>query len=136
MSAHAFPFHAQEPAVTLNLLTPDPFAPSPTPSARRATLLVDTGFSDYLQLDWETFLALDLQQHATGTIESKLADGSSVTDLVAAVRVVIPECGVDAVLRCISSPGYGEELLLVGGRFLKERQAVIDYLQERTTLLG
>ena len=134
MSTHAFPFRAQEPAVTLNLLPPDPFAE--TPSKRRVTLLVDTGFSDYLQLDWETFLALDLQQHSVGTIESKLADGSSVTDLVAAVRVVIPECGVDAVLRCISSPGYGEELMLVGGRFLKERQAVIDYLQEQTILLG
>ena len=81
MSAHAFSFRAQEPAVTLNLLTPDLLAQTPT--ERRVTLLVDTGFSDYLQLDWDTFLALDLQQHAVGTIESKLADGSSVTDLVA-----------------------------------------------------
>ena len=95
MSAHAFSFRAQEPAVTLNLLTPDLLAQ--TPAERRATLLVDTSFSDYLQLDWDSFLALDLQQHAVGTIESKLADGSSVTDLVAAVRVVIPECGVDDV---------------------------------------
>ncbi len=134
MSTHAFSFRAQEPAVTLSLLTPDLLAQTPT--ERRVTMLVDTGFSDYLQLDWDSFLALDLQQHAIGTIESKLADGSSVTDLVASVRVVIPECGVDAVWRCISSPGYGEELMLVGGRFLKECRAIIDYEQERTTLSG
>lgn len=132
MSAHAFSFRAQEPAITLNLLTPDLLASTAT--ERRVTLLADTGFSDYLQLDWATFLALDLQQHAIGTVESKLADGSSVTDLVASVRVVIPECGVDAVWRCISSPGYGEELMLVGGRFLKACRAVIDYEREETTL--
>lgn len=132
MSAYAFPFRQQQPVVTLNLLTPDPAQTNPP--ARRMALLVDTGFSDYLQIDWETFLALDLQQHTIGTINSELADGSFVTDLVASVRVVIPECGVDDVLRCISSPGYGEELLLIGGRFLKERQAVIDYQQEQTIL--
>lgn len=47
MSAHSFPFRAQHPAVTLTLTTPDP-TQIPLPS-RRATLLVDTGFSDYLQ---------------------------------------------------------------------------------------
>ena len=104
------------------------------PPTRRVTLLVDTGFSDYLQLDWDTFLALHLQNYAVGTLTSALADGSSVTDLVALVRVVIPECDIDKDMRCISSPGYGQDLLLVGSRFLKECQAVIDYLQEQTTL--
>jgi hypothetical protein len=93
MSSHAFPFRAQEPAVTLNLITPDPLAQ--TPPARRATLLVDTGFSDYLQLDWETFLALDLQQYAAGTIESELADGSFRDRPRGLGASRIPECGVD-----------------------------------------
>lgn len=132
MSVYSFPFRAHQPMVTLTLMMPDPTQTNP--SSRRASLLVDTGFSDYLQLDWDTFLALDLQQHTIGTLTSELADGSSVTDLVASVRIVIPECGVDSVLRCISSPGYGQDLLLVGGRFLKERQAVIDYPQEQTIL--
>jgi predicted aspartyl protease len=132
VSTYAFSFHQQQPVVTLNLLTPDPLRANPP--VRRVTLLVDTGFSDYLQIDWETFLTLDLQHHTIGTINSELADGSSVTDLVASVRVIIPECGVDRVLRCLSNPEYGEELLLVGGYFLKDRQAIIDYSAEQTTL--
>lgn len=134
MSSYAFPFRQQQPIVTLTLLTPDPTLPASP--VRRATLLADTGFSDYLQIDWETFLALGLQHHIIGTINSELADGSSVTDLVASVRVVIPECAVDRVLRCLSNPGYGEELLLVGGSFLKEHQAIFDYSPEQMILSG
>ncbi|MEP7343434.1 MAG: hypothetical protein ABI977_37285 [Acidobacteriota bacterium] len=133
MKPHSFPFDGHLPSVTLILATPDPSAISPP---IRHPMLADTGFSDYLQLDWNTFLALDLQQHAIGTVNSELADGSLVTDLLASVRVMIPECGIDLVMRCVSSPGYGQDLLLVGSRFLKECQAVIDYRQEQTTLVG
>ena len=134
MSSHSFSFHTQHPAVILTLLTPDPTLAQPP--LRRVTLLVDTGFSDYLQLDWDTFLALDLQQHTLGSINSALADGSQVTDILASVRVTIPECGIDRVMRCLSSPGYGADLLLTGSRFLKECRAVIDYPQEQSTLSG
>ncbi|MGH9840376.1 MAG: hypothetical protein ACREEM_16475 [Blastocatellia bacterium] len=134
MSAYSFPFDEHLPSVTVTLATPDPAIAGPP--IRRHQMLADTGFSDYLQLDWDTFLALDLQQHAIGTINSELADGSLVTDLLASVRVIIPECGIDIVLRCVSSPGYGQDLLLVGSRFLKKCRAVIDYPQEQTTLAG
>ena len=103
MSAHSFPFHEHQPVVALTLMTPNPTLVNPP--SRDNRLLVDTGFSDYLQLDWDIFLALDLQQHTIGTINSELADGSLVTDLLASVRVMIPECGIDTVLRCVSSPG-------------------------------
>jgi hypothetical protein len=33
-------------------------------------------------------------------------------------------------VRCISNPGYGKDLLLVGGRFLSACFAVVDYGQE------
>ena len=132
MSAHSFPFRAQHPAVVLTLATPDPAQVSPP--SQRTTLLVDTGFSDYLQFDWDTFLTLNLQQHSLGTINSELADGSVVTDLLALVQVEIPECGISRVLRCISNPGYGRDLLLVGSRFLRECRAVIDYPNEQTTI--
>jgi len=70
----------------------------------------------------------------TGTLTSELADGSSVIDLVANVRMLIPECRIDKIVRCISNPAYGEDLLLVGNRLLKECNAVIDYRQEQTML--
>src|SRR5262245_50404022 len=127
MSAYSFPFDGHQPSVKLTLATPDPTIASPP--IRRHQMLADTGLSDYLQLDWDTFLALGLQQHAIGTVNSELADGSLVTDLLASIRVMIPECGIDIVLRCVSSPGYGQDLLLVGSRFLKECRAVIDYPQ-------
>lgn len=79
---------------------------------------------------------LNLQQHSLGTINSELADGSVVTGLLALVQVEIPECGISRVLRCISSPSYGEDLLLVGSRFLRECRAVIDYSKEQTVLSG
>ena len=132
MSSHVFPFHAQSPAVTLTLLTPDTTLAQPP--ARRLTMLADTGFSDYLQLDWDTFTALGLQQHTLGSIKSALADGSEVTDILASVRVVIPECGIDRIMRCLSSPGYGAELSLVGNRFLIECHAIIHYPQAQTFL--
>ncbi len=132
MTAHAFPFQAERPVVTLTLLPPD-FRLTNVPS-HRETFEVDTGFSDYLQLDWATFVALGLQYYATGTITSELADGSFVTDLLATVRVVIPECGTDRIMRCISNMAYGRDLLLVGNQFLTELQAVIDYPQGQTTL--
>lgn len=121
-----------DPVIALILVSPDPTLANP--QTRRAIFLVDTGFSDYLQVDWDTFLALDLQNHMIGTLTSELADGSLSTDLMASVRVVIPECGIDLEMRCISSPGYGQDLLLVGSRFLKECRAIIDYVQEQTTL--
>ena len=132
MSSYSFPFHNQLPTVTITLLTPD--ATLAHPPSRRLNVLADTGFSDYLQLDWDTFVALDLQQHSLGSIQSALADGSQVTDILASVRVTIPECGIDQMMRCLSSPGYGAELSLVGSRFLKECLAVIDYPQAQTTL--
>ncbi|MBI4605725.1 MAG: hypothetical protein HY721_27475 [Planctomycetes bacterium] len=98
------------------------------------TLLADTGFSDYLQLDWETFCHLALENHTVGTLTSGLADGSTVNDLVAMVRVVIQGCGIDTYMRCLSNPAYGEDLLLVGSRFLSECKAVIDYPRRETAL--
>ena len=80
MSAHAFSFRVHEPAVTLKAVD----AQSACANAHRAArqLALRHGLAaDYLPLDGDTFLALDLQPHAAGTIESKLADGSSVTDL-------------------------------------------------------
>jgi predicted aspartyl protease len=95
---------------------------------------VDTGFSEHLQVDWDTFMALNLHRFAVGPVTSTLADGSTVTDTLTWVRVLVPECGIDRIMPCISNPAYGKDLLLVGSRFLKECHAVIDYPQERTTL--
>lgn len=113
-------------------MSPDPTLTNPP--ARRETLWVDTGFSDELQVDWDTFCALNLQSHTVGTLTSELADGSRVTDLVAWVRVLIPECGIDKTVRCLSSPGYGQDLRLAGSRFLMDCNAVIDYPQRQTIL--
>jgi hypothetical protein len=74
MSAHSFPFQAQQPVVTLTLLPPDPTLPQPP--TRRTTCLADTGFSDYLQLDGDTFLALHLQNYLIGTLTSELVASS------------------------------------------------------------
>ncbi|MBM3239313.1 hypothetical protein FJZ31_23720 [Candidatus Poribacteria bacterium] len=132
MSAYSFPFQDDAPVVTITLMPPDPtLVKLPT---RRETFAVDTGFSDYLQVDWETFYALGLHAYVSGTVPSELADGSLVIDLVASVRLLIPECGIDKIVRCISNPTYGKDLLLVGNRLLKECNAVIDYRQEHTTL--
>jgi predicted aspartyl protease len=132
MSSFSFSFRDEQPAVAITLATPDKGAVALSP--KQVTVLADTGFSDYLQLDWETFTALNLQQHTLGTIKSALADGSQVTDILASVHVIIPECGIDRIMRCLSSPGYGPELMLVGHRFLKDCHAVIDYPQALTTL--
>jgi predicted aspartyl protease len=132
VSAHSFPFQADMPAVTLTLLPPD--LTLTNPPTQCAAFWVDTGFSDALQVDWDTFTALNLHNETIGTLTSELANGSMVTDLIAEVRVVIPECGIDKIMRCISSPGYGADLRLAGGHFLKECNAVIDYPQEQTML--
>jgi len=132
MSAYSFPFQDGEPTVTITLMPPDTMLVKPP--TRRETFAVDTGFSDYLQVDWETFRALSLQNYVSGTLTSELADGSSVIDLVAIVRMLIPGCGIDKTVRCISNPAYGIDLLLVGNRLLKECNAIIDYQQEQTTL--
>ena len=132
MSAYSFPFQNRTPVVTINLVPPDPTLAEPP--TRRETFAVDTGFSDYLQVDWETFCALNLQTYVAGTLTSELADGSSVIDLVASVRLLILECEIDKIVRCISNPAYGKDLLLMGNRLLKECNAVIDYRQEQTTL--
>lgn len=134
MSRCAFPFQDGEPVVTLTLITPDLTLLQP-PTVRE-TLRVDTGFSEHLQVDWETFMALNLHRFALGLVTSILADGSTVVDTLAWVRVLIPECGIDRMMPCISNFTYGKDLLLVGGRFLKECHAVIDYPQEQTTLSG
>ena len=98
---------------------------------------MDTGFSDIMQVDWDIFSVLHLQDHTVGTLTSELADGSSVTDLVALVRVVIPECVIDQTMRCVSNTVYYcKDLLLVGSQFLKACHAVIDYPREQTTLSG
>ena len=131
MSAYSFPFQDGAPAVTITLMPPNLTLAKPT---QRETFAVDTGFSDYLQVDWETFCFLRLQTYVAGTLTSELADGSSVIDLVASVRVLIPECGIDKTVRCISNPAYGRDLLLMGSRLLKECNAVINYRQEQTTL--
>ncbi|MDQ3813106.1 MAG: hypothetical protein M3347_04045 [Armatimonadota bacterium] len=132
MSAHSFPFQSDSPAVALTLLEPE--LTLAKPATQRGTYWVDTGFTDYLQIDWDTFAALNLQYHTVGTITSELADGSSVSDLVALVRVLIPECNIDTTIRCISNPAYGSDLRLVGNQFLQECQALIDYPQQQTTL--
>ena len=132
MSAYSFPFHAGEPVVPITLMPPDlTLAKPPT---QRETFTVDTGFSDYLQVDWQTFRTLSLQNYVAGTLTSELADGSSVIDWVASVRVLILECGIEKIVRCISNPAYGKDLLLMGSRLLKECNAVIDYPKEQTTL--
>jgi predicted aspartyl protease len=132
VKTHAFPFEKGSPVVALTLVHPDPTA---TPLVEcRETFAVDTGFSDYLQVDWDTFLALDLQHHSIGTLTSQLADGSTVTDYVALIGVAIPECGSEETLRCLSNPAYGNDLLLVGGRFLTQYLAQIDYAQGLTSL--
>ncbi len=113
-------------------MPPDPWLSDP--STRVETFLVDTGFSDQLQVDWETFQALGLHQYTQGTITSQLADGSSVTDIVALVRVVITECGIDLTVRCLTKPVYDQDLRLVGSRLLRQCRAIIDYDQQQTTL--
>ena len=130
---HSFPFQAQSPAVTINLMSPDPHLAS-TQAVYREDFRVDTGFSEYLQLDWELFSALHLSLYTVGTISSELADGSSVVDIAARVRVVIEECGVDEIVLCISNPQYDRELRLFGGKFLKKCNAVIDYRRQMTRL--
>ena len=132
MSAYSFSFQDDAPVVTITLAPPDPTLANP--QTRRETFAVDTGFSDYLQVDWETFCDLNLHTYATGTLTSELADGSSVIDLVASVRLLILECEIDKIVRCISNPTYGKDLLLMGSRLLKECNAVIDYRQEHTTI--
>lgn len=132
MSVYSFPFQDGDPAVTISLGPPD--LRLTKPPTQQETFTVDTGFSDYVQLDWETFCALSLQTYVTGTLTSELADGSVVVDVVARVRVLIPECGIDTMVRCISNPAYDKDLLLVGSRLLKECNAVIDYREEQTML--
>lgn len=95
---------------------------------------MDTGFSDYLHLDWDTFTALGLDRFIQQQVTARLANGSTVIDHLSLVRLLIPECGIDRNMFCLSSPGYGKDLLLVGSAFLKECNAVIDYPQEQTTL--
>jgi hypothetical protein len=92
MSAHSFPFQDGTPTVVLTLVPPDPMISHP--SSSREVFPVDTGFSDYLQVDWDTFLALGLQHHSLGTFTSQLGDGSVITDLVSLVGGIIPECGM------------------------------------------
>ncbi|HIE25897.1 TPA: hypothetical protein EYP66_01265 [Candidatus Poribacteria bacterium] len=58
MSAYSFPFQDGVPFVTITLTPPDPTLAYP--STQRENFAVDTGFSDYLQVDWETFCALNL----------------------------------------------------------------------------
>lgn len=132
MSAYSFLFQHGDPAVSITLGPPD--LTLAKPPAQQETFAVDTGFSDYVQLDWETFSALNLQTYVAGTLTSELADGSVVVDVVARVRVLIPECGIDTIVRCLSNPAYGKDLLLVGSRLLKACNAVIDYREEQTTL--
>jgi predicted aspartyl protease len=132
MSAYSFPFREGDPVVPFTLGPPDPTLM--TTVTQRETFAVDTGFSDYVQVDWETFCALGLQRYVIGTLRSELADGSVVVDVVASVWVLIPECRIKKTVRCISNPAYGKDLLLVGSRLLKECHAVIDYREERTTL--
>jgi len=132
VTAFPFPFQGERPVVTLTLKTPDPRLQDPP--QRKVTLLADTGFSDYLQLDWETFSGLGLENHTLGTLTSGLADGSTVIDLVAMVRVVIEECAIDTYMRCLSNPAYGGDLLLAGSSFLSECRAVIDFPRRETAL--
>ena len=61
MSAYSFSFQDGEPTVTITLAPPD--ATLANPPTRRETFAVDTGFSDYLQVDWETFCALNLPNY-------------------------------------------------------------------------
>lgn len=67
-------------------------------------------------------------------ITVRLANGSTATDILSRVRVIIPECGIDRVVRCISNPGYGKDLMLVGSQLLEVCHAIIDYPQKQTTL--
>lgn len=83
MSAYSFPFQDGAPFVTITLVPPD--STLAKPPTQRETFAVDTGFSDYLQVDWETFCVLRLQTYVAGTLTSELADGSSVIDLVALI---------------------------------------------------
>ncbi len=132
MSAHSFPVQHGKPVVTITLATPG--LTQPPAVTQRETFSVDTGFSDHLQIDWNTFCALGLSQFRQGTAVAQLADGSTITDVLSLVRVLIPECGIDRMMPCISNPEYGKNLLLVGRRFLKVGKAVIDFHQEQTTL--
>jgi len=91
---------------------------------------------DNLQVDWEVFEALGLHQYTQGTITSQLADGSSVTDIVALVRVLRADCGIDATVRCLSNPVYDQDLRLIGSRLLRQYRAIVDYDQQETTLIG
>jgi predicted aspartyl protease len=134
VSSPAFPFQSGEPVITLTLVSPDPTVDNP--ATLRKTFLADTGFSDYLQLDWESFTALGLQHYSLGTITSELADGSTVVDVAASVRVLISECGIDETIRCISNVAYGEDLLLAGGRLLDQCNAIIDYSTKQTAISG
>jgi len=117
--------------VTLTLMPPD--LSLSNPPTRVATLLVDSGFSDELQIDWETLEALGLLQYTQCTITSQLADGSSVTDIVALVRIVIANCGIDLTVRCLSNSAYDQDLRLVGSRLLRQCRAVIDYDLQQST---
>lgn len=132
MSGHSFPFVDDQPVVRLALLPPDRSLSPPPVSVE--TLLVDTGFSDHVQLDWGTFVSLGLLQYVEGTVTSHLGDGSSVTDILASVRIQVPECGLDTIVHCISNPAYGKDLLLVGGQFLRLCWAMIDYGRQLTTI--
>lgn len=61
MSVYSFPFLDGEPVITITLMPPDPMLAKL--SVQRVTFAVDTGFSDYLQVDWETFCVLSLQTY-------------------------------------------------------------------------
>lgn len=132
MTDHCFPFLAESPVVALTLMPPDRTLSGPC--VRQETFWIDTGFSDYLQLDWDTFSILDLQFYTVGTVTSDLADGSKITDLLGRVRVIVQECKIDTIVRCVTNPQYGEDLRLFGSKFLNECSAVIDYSQQHTEL--
>ena len=134
MSRHSFSFQHDQPVAQLALLPPD-LSPVQPPECVE-TLLVDTGFSGHLQLDWGTFTSLGLLHYVEGTVTSHLGDGSSVTDILASVRVRVPDCGIDTVVRCISNPAYGKDLLLIGSELLRVCRAIIDYARQVTTLSG
>ncbi len=134
MSVEAFPFRSGMPIVPILLGPPEP--PFRDNGRIHRHFEVDTGFSDYLQLDWEAFVALELWRYAYGEMGSRLADGSRVTDYVSRVRITIPACGIDAIVRCISNRECETDMLLAGASFLRAYRAVIDYGLEQVTLAG
>ena len=70
MSVYSFPFQDGEPTVTITLAPPNPALAKPP--TQREIFAVDTGFSDYLQVDWDTFCALNLQTYVAGTLMAKI----------------------------------------------------------------